>query len=582
MSRAKSWAATVACVCVVAAVAIERLHAFAHAPPTDFDDAFMFVRYADHLRAGAGLTWNVGEPPVYGVTGLVHVVVVAAVRAARPAWSDAGALRFASVAAAVAALAVLAAACARVAKLRGLAGRPLAWAALLAPLAYSEAFVFHAESGMDTMSSLLANACLTYAVARLLERPSRAAALACALVAWTAVLARPDNALLAFGVPLFAIFLRASSPRSQSQSQSSQSQSQSQSQSSPSRRALAIAFVVPFALLVGADLAVKRALLGTALPLAFYAKRPRAYAAFAGEWGWNPFWFLACFFRAAAPCLFALLVFARRAHARVLFALLAPVVLTFAGLFYVNQIMGHLGRFYFPALPWLAFAVAGIMSEYSLINAGGARRWVGRAAVAVVVMLAGARAVDAAGRWYERRGERDVAAAGAAVARVTARAGGTAPDGIVMPAAELPELDSWRASVEMARLAADAPRGTVFAMSEHGLVGARAPDAIIVDLVGLHDRAFALGGFSARELMRRRPALIWMPHWDYGGMIRALLDDAELRRDFVFYPDAFTYGVAVRKDARALRELLAARFAAAYPGRALDDYAARFVATSLP
>ncbi len=78
--------------------------------------------------------------------------------------------------------------------------------------------------------------------------------------------------------------------------------------------------------------------------------------------------------------------------------------------------------------------------------------------------------------------------------------------------------------------------------------------------------------------MRRRPDLIWMPHWDYTGMIRALLDDAELRSDYVFYPDALTYGVAVRADARALRELWAARFADVYPGLSMDDYAARFVA----
>ncbi|MEY3444434.1 MAG: hypothetical protein RLZZ519_2715 [Bacteroidota bacterium] len=38
-----------------------------------YDDAYMFVRYADHLLAGHGLVWNIGEGPVYGATSLAYV-----------------------------------------------------------------------------------------------------------------------------------------------------------------------------------------------------------------------------------------------------------------------------------------------------------------------------------------------------------------------------------------------------------------------------------------------------------------------------------------------------------------------------
>jgi hypothetical protein len=114
-------------------------------------------------------------------------------------------------------------------------------------------------------------------------------------------------------------------------------------------------------------------------------------------------------------------------------------------------------------------------------------------------------------------------------------------------------------------------------MTEHGLVAARAPAAVIIDVLGLHDRWFARHGFSAAELFRRRPDLIWMPHPDYTQMIRDILDSDELWRDYDFYPDAFTFGVALRRDGEAaatLRRLLAARFAADYPGVRLDDYRA--------
>ncbi|MBP6641071.1 MAG: hypothetical protein KA293_12340 [Bacteroidia bacterium] len=41
-----------------------------------YDDAYMFVRYADHLLAGHGLVWNIGEGPVYGATSLAYVLAL--------------------------------------------------------------------------------------------------------------------------------------------------------------------------------------------------------------------------------------------------------------------------------------------------------------------------------------------------------------------------------------------------------------------------------------------------------------------------------------------------------------------------
>lgn len=38
-----------------------------------FDDAYMFVRYADHILQGHGMVWNVGEGKVYGATSLAYV-----------------------------------------------------------------------------------------------------------------------------------------------------------------------------------------------------------------------------------------------------------------------------------------------------------------------------------------------------------------------------------------------------------------------------------------------------------------------------------------------------------------------------
>ena len=524
---------------VAAALVVERAWTLAAAPPTDFDDAYMFVRYADNLRGGFGMVWNRGGEPVYGATGLVHLGLVTLVRALAPAWPDFRALACATLVAAAVALGILAAIASRFATHPWLRGAPeRALVAVVAAVAFSEAFVFHSGTGMDTMSAVAASGGVVWAALALAARPTPRAAAVCALVGWIAIEARPDGALVAAGMPLLAVALFGGGRR----------------------RALAACFLAPLSALVGASLLAKQHWLGTALPLAFWAKRPFAYAGFAGEYTWNPFWFLAVFCRAAAPLGVVIVAGARRRHARTLAVLLVPAAATVAALFAVNQVMGHLGRFYFPSLPALVAAAAVVSDGLPPV---GARALAIRAAVAAVLIFGGGAALDAAGRRYEARAER----------QPLADLGGYT----VAAAAPLPELDSWRASVEMAELAAAAPAGARLAMSEHGLVAARAPDAVIVDVLGLHDRWFARHGFSAAELFRRRPDLIWMPHPDYTQMIRDLLDADELWRDYDFYPDALTFGVAVRRDgaaAAALRRLFAARFAADYPGLRLDEYRA--------
>jgi hypothetical protein len=188
-----------------------------------------------------------------------------------------------------------------------------------------------------------------------------------------------------------------------------------------------------------------------------------------------------------------------------------------------------------------------------------------RVGLVVALVAAGRFGLESAGARYEAR-QRGVRLASLGGYQIAA-------------AQPLPDLDSWQSSIEVASLAAQAPPGTRFAMSEHGLVGARAPSAILIDVLGLHDRAFARHGFSADELLlRRAPDAIWMPHPDHTQMIRDLLDRDAFWSHYDFYPDAFTYGFALRKEsARSsiLRALFESRWRASYPGLRPDDYLAR-------
>ncbi len=537
-----------AAIPAVLALAIERLWALLHAPPTDFDDAYMFLRYAHNLAAGFGLRWNRDAAPVYGATSLPQVVVVAFVRWLCPRCDDATVLQTTSRASAILLLLALIFTCARFARHPFLHRRPWLWAALLLPLlAYAEPFRFHAQTGMDTMLAALANTALLFTSLALAEQPTPLRAVAAAVVGYLAFLVRPDAAMYAFGVPTLCLALGAPAPPS-------------------TRRRALIIFLATLGPLVAADLALKQHLLGTPWPLGAYVKRPWYYGRFAGEFTWNPFWFLRVFLGGLWPFLLALIVCASRRSARIGIALLVPVAITFAALFRVNQIMGHLGRFFFPALPFVVVAAAlAVDSRLSGRLAEAPPRVSPRAlAAAGLLLIAGAQALTVAGTRYE--------------ARAATQSLASVEGGYTVPAAlPLPFIDSWTSSQQMAGLARAAPAGTRFAMSEHGLVGAAAPDAVIIDVLGLHDREFARGGFRVDELWRRRPDVIWMPHPDHTQMVRDILDSDELWARYDFYPDAFSYGVALRRDgphAAALAALLDAHWEATYSGYALDAYRA--------
>jgi hypothetical protein len=407
---------------------------------------------------------------------------------------------------------------------------------------------------------MAANALLCLAALRVMERPSRRAALAAAGTGYLAYLVRPDQAIVGVLVPILAAVVSGDRrlphpdplPRAGGEGER-------EGERVRGRGAMVLLVVAMVVGLFVVDMVVKRLYFGMALPLAFHAKRPGAYGGFAGEYTWNPFLFLRVFLVAAVPAVAVTVLAAGRRTWRDLIVFVAPVAIGFAVLFSRNQIMGHLGRLFFPALPFLVVAAA-----RSLGALPRGRPLALRAATTAAVLGLGYLALGAAGDRYEAR------AAGQRLAPL----GGYQVDA----AQPLPELDSWRSAEEVAAIAAAAPAGTRFAMSEHGLPGARAPHVRIVDMLGLHDPAFALARFSAGELWRRRPDAIWLPHPDHTQMVRDILDSDELWSHYDVYPEAFSFGLALRRDSPRFALLDAAfrqRWAAAYPGVDPDRHRGR-------
>jgi hypothetical protein len=528
---------------------IERALTLAQAAPTDFDDAYMYLRYAKHVLAGYGVSWNAGEGGVYGVTSLLHLGAVTVAMVFFPRLSAAGTLQVVSGAAGLALLAGLVALAALVCRDRRLRGNGVLWAVVLVPLiAFHDSFVFHAGTGMDTLLSALANTAVALATIRLARAPSLTTASWSAVASLVAVLARPDNVLCAILCPGLALLLLAPAPR----------------------RKAAVVFGV-FLIAGLATLALTTTfLLGSPLPLSFFAKQPGYYGDFAGEYAWNPYLFLRVFLATAWPFVVAAMVFAERKSWRQLVVLLAPPLASLAMLFLFNQIMGHLGRFDYPFLPFFVAAgilevdgfMAGHQSAPSVAAWLASRKAFVRAAAAGVVLAAGNVALSLAADAYEARGQEHRASARYAV-----------------PATQpLPDIDSWQAAHAVAAMAAAGPAGASFAMSEHGLPGALAPDLRIVDVLGLHDPYFAHHGFSVDELLRRQPDVIWLPHADHGAMVHAIVGSKEFWRHYELFPDAFFHGIALRTDGPRYLQVAAAfrqQWQALYSGLQPEDYRAR-------
>lgn len=475
-----------------------------------FDDAFAFCRYADHLLAGWGLAWNIGGPQTYGCTSLLYTFWVALLRwlTGLQAWEVLALGAWIPAAGAILLMGLAGARTAEQAELR----HPLVSCGFACLCTFFQRpFFFHIETGMDTTLAILTNAAMVLVVVGPRFAVSGRQVMLAALVAYLAFLARPDNLLYAVFFPGLVILLGPAS----------------------GRLGRLARFGITLAALLLIDTAVKTAVFGNPLPLPFYAKARGFYEGYAGAAKWNPVSYTRDFLLNQGPALAVLALTVGRHSWRLAAAGLLPCLLTFAYLGSLNQIMGYAARFYYPAMPLIVVPAYHALDRWIGVTRARPRTCVSWAFGGRVVGLAllTAAAVPLSGRaarWYGHR--------------CLARQPAGPPYTMSQPTASVPPL-GWVTTIRaMIALTQACPADVTWAMSEHGFVSAVCPDVTIIDLVGLHDRNTLTGRPVAQHALEQRPDVIWFPHPDYAGLVRAIQSSPLFQEHYDYWPGAFDYG----------------------------------------
>lgn len=511
------WACLVACGAMLVGAVVSRFSVY-----YAWDDAYMFVRYADNILATGVPAWNAGGGPTYGLTSPLYLAIVLPLRVALPE-SPALVIILASLVCGVAFVAIVLASAARAARRAG--GLPAPWMVLFVVFALALSNVplsAHVVSGMDTTFAL-AWAAAYIVIARRADR-TRTAASAVVMGLWGGLcfFARPELLLYAFAIPSAMLLWPGSAG---------------------TRRHAAIALAVTTAALA-AEIGLAALVLGSPLPLPFFAKSLKIYGeSMYASYRLVPGRQLLAFLRSHWPLLVAIAagalvgfraLFGRERAVNRGLLIGTGLLLAYEALF-VLQIMHYHQRFYYPTLPALIFlAVDGLGAI-----AGRRRRLEQRTLVALVALGTVAVAVlltpFARELWAHWRG----GLPSRCVGRFDLRWGYRA---------------RWQHLWYRLDRVADLPDDLAIATTEVGLPAALSPRREIVDLSGLNTPTIARHGFSADTLFdTHQPDLFYMPHADNQRMDEQIRGHPYFQQHYDYFPAkqlGTLLGVAIHRGSR--------------------------------
>lgn len=531
---------------VIAAVAtgclvLHVLTAIPQLGATTFDDAYMFIRYANNFLSGNGFSWNASDGPAYGATSTSYLFTVTAARGLFP-LSDATVLTGLSFAAGLLSCVILV--------LAGfLYGNHLrkSWIPLLIipAMILGGAFRFHSLTGMETTISLLGNSVFVLSLLLYEKRPDKLKFFLLLASAYASYLTRPDNGIYCLLLP--PLFLWASGSM---------------------RKKQCLLYIVLFGVIISADLLFKKIFFGSALPVPFYAKSAGFYQGYSGLGNWNAIDYLIQFLRSSLPFLLAAVLLVTKQTARRILGISLPMLLTFIYFTTVIQIMGWEARYYYPSLPFFIMMAYVVLENHfkcsylvknKLFQVSS---WRIMAALFAVLLTTSPLITRVASSAWERYALKTV--------EYTPNT-----EYFTRSTRDLPSLGWWEGITGMSELLEKMPPGLVFAGSEYGFISSENPDVTIIDMVGLHDISLARNGFSADYILSRNPDILWLPHTDYSYFRSDLIDNEIFDTQYEYYPGVFNYGIAFNKNSEYFQqiiEIMEDQFLQLYPGHLLEDY----------
>jgi hypothetical protein len=518
-----------------------------HSPLT-FDDAYMFYRYAMHVRQGLGASWNLDGVHTYGLTSPLWGLVVLLLSGVRGNIS--AVLMLGSWVCSVVALVAMAWAVASDATSRAMRQFWCVCPLVAVPVALTVIFSWSATTAMETMLAVALGGLFLGLVLGWQRGAVRAEFVG--LAGLLLFLTRPESAIVVVLVPILFFALSK----------------QGSAKSIPSRGIITILglFFAGAAL----EMIACKLYFHTSLPLSFAMKSGNGYAGYAGNW--HPFAVMFEFFSAFRIYLVAMALFVRKRDWKVVVACIVPALLTFAYLTTATQIMGFHARFYTPYLPFFVVPSLLVIDRRVAELEKSQSQW--RVKTTLMHVIAAAVVLVCC------HGTLPAMVLGVADSRLQAKKFVYDPvvlgtdAGVLLP--ERPYLDVMWGLTNM--VVKQLPQGSTVAASEVGYLGGHALQVNIIDLAGLNDNEIALHGFQMKSLLARKPDVIWMPHWDYTYQRGVMLTDPALLDQYDVYAGAANYGLAVRKESpnrAVLDRELPLLWEKLYPGYVMKDYLVR-------
>jgi hypothetical protein len=506
----------------------------------NFDDAFMFYRYARHLRDGLGISWNLDGVHTFGETSLLWGVLVWV--ASFLPLSPERVLLLGSSLSGIGAVIAMASAVVLNAKSAVLKSFTRTLFLIVLPMILNPIFLLNTRTGMETMLAVGINGLFCGFLLIWSRQPAAINAWLVGLTSVAAFLIRPESmlpSLLAIG--LASLFLE-------------------------NKQFRANAVFLPACILCAGILVCLVACklyFHSIVPLAFYVKGRNFYQGYIGLK--HPVERALRFFAVFYAFFLLLIWLTKRRQVRMTIVFLIPLLVTTIYLCTLTQIMGGSSRYYLPYCSYVVFPAMIIFDEalvgreHLTIDNPLLRVFLSILLFTAIGGILPSRVVRKLNYWAEGQKIRYAEALRVKDAKVS-----------------LPFVEPMRAQRELTDdILIEMPKASTVAATEVGYMGAMAPQMNVIDLSGLNDTEIALHGSSVFAVLERKPDLIWLPHTDYTYLRGLFFDSREFLTSYTIYDDALSFGVALRKDSPYYSQMMIGMkrvWSSEYSGYRMQDY----------